>query len=311
MFRAVRLVDGIPVAIKILSPEVARRGDTVARFLREAEASSRVKHPNIVAVLDYGQTSGGTPFMAMELLEGESLARTVVAEAPMPWPRARTILLQILGALEAAHEQGVVHRDMKPSNCFRLVAPDENESDASDETTLEHAIESDDDDPDTEPDTERSQHDRIKVLDFGIAKLLGGQDAPFTLTGKGSVVGTPDYMAPEMCRGKTVDARSDLYAVAVMAFEMLSGRTPFTGSSAMELMQAHVFGPVPSIRELAPELDVPPHVDLALRKAMAKRRQDRFESAKAFADALISSSDANPRGSGRGLFGGRLRRLLR
>ena len=327
VYRGVRLADGLPVAVKVLSPDVARRRDTVAKFLREAEASARIRHPNVVAVLDYGQTRNGTPFMAMELLEGESLARTVVAEAPMPWPRARNILLQILGALQAAHEQGVVHRDMKPGNCFRLFAASDGEGadEDPDETTLEHSI-----DPMSEPGsepisesssgpasdafeppTEEMRRDRIKVLDWGIAKLIG-EGQPFTLTGKGSVVGTPDYMAPEMCRGKTVDARSDLYSVAVMAFEMLSGRVPFTGSSAMELMQAHVFGPVPSIRELAPELDVPRPVDLALRKALAKRRHDRFESAAAFAEALVATDDDADEAPGarRGLFGG-LRRLLR
>ena len=249
------------VAIKVLSPEVAKEEKTIVRFLREARAASRIAHENVVAVTDFGEMEDGLPFMVMEYLEGELLSRTVLAESPMPWARAQQILLQILAALDAAHEVGVVHRDMKPANCFRL-----------DRLGIQ---------------------DFIKVFDFGIAKLRDDFTA-VTLTRKGAVVGTPDYMAPEQCRGKTVDARTDLYAVSVIAFEMLTGRVPFVGRRPTDIMHAHVYEEAPSMRDVYPELDAPPGAESIVRRGLAKDPAARFQTAKEFAQAIIDDGAGLP-----------------
>lgn len=253
------------VAIKVLAPEVAAEEKTIVRFLREARAASRIAHENVVAVSDFGEMDDGLPFMVMEFLEGELLSKTVLGEAPMQWSRVQPILLQLLAALDAAHSHGVVHRDMKPANCFRL-------------------------------DRMGSQ-DFIKVFDFGIAKLRDDFTA-VTLTRKGAVVGTPDYMAPEQCRGKSVDARTDLYAIGVIAFEMLTGRLPFVGRRPTDIMHAHVYDEAPRMRDLNSNLDAPPGVEAIVRRGMAKSMDDRFASASEFAQAIIDDGAGLPSGRG-------------
>lgn len=259
------------VAIKVLAPELAKEEKTTVRFLREARASSRIAHENVVAVTDFGEMEDGLPFMVMEFLEGELLSKTVLAESPMGWARAQQILLQILAALDAAHEVGVVHRDMKPGNCFRL-----------DRLGIQ---------------------DFIKVFDFGIAKLRDDFTA-VTLTRKGAVVGTPDYMAPEQCRGKTVDARTDLYAVSVIAFEMLTGRVPFVGRRPTDVMHAHVYEEAPQMREVFSGIDAPPGAEAIVRRGMMKDPEARFQSAKEFAQAIIDDGAGLPMARKGGLLRG-------
>ena len=265
------------VAIKVLAPEVAQDEKTVVRFLREARASSRIAHENVVAVTDFGELDSGLPFMVMEFLEGESLSETVVAEAPMPWTRVQPMLLQMLAALSAAHEKGVIHRDMKPANCFRL--------------------------------NRMGSLDFIKVFDFGIAKLRDDATG-VTLTRQGAVVGTPDYMAPEQCRGKAVDLRADLYAVAVIAFEMLTGRVPFVGRRPTDIMHAHVYQEAPLMRDLLENLDAPAGVQGIVQRGMAKDPNDRFETAEAFAQAIIDDDTRAAPEKGAGLLAG-LKRMFR
>lgn len=259
------------VAIKVLSPEVAQEEKTIVRFLREARAASRVAHENVVAVSDFGEMEDGLPFMVMEFLEGENLAKTVLAEAPLPWSRAQAMLLQMLAALDAAHAQGVIHRDMKPSNCFRL--------------------------------DRMGSDDFIKVFDFGIAKLRDDFTG-VTLTRKGAVVGTPDYMAPEQCRGRKVDIRADLYSVGVIAFEMLTGRVPFVGRRPTDIMHAHVYEMPPPMRDINPNLAVPPGVEAIVRRGMAKDPDERFATAKEFAQAIIDDGAGLESSRGGGLLRG-------
>ncbi len=258
------------VAIKVLSREVAREEKTIVRFLREARAASRIAHENVVLVTDFGEMADGLPFIIMELMDGEILAKTLLTDAPMPWARVQPILLQLLAALDAAHEKGVIHRDMKPANCFRL-------------------------------DRMGSQ-DFIKVFDFGIAKLRDDFTG-VTLTRKGAVVGTPDYMAPEQCRGKTVDARTDLYAVGVIAFEMLTGRVPFVGRRPTDIMHAHVYEEAPPMRDLNSNLDAPAGAEAIVRRAMAKEPDERFQTAREFAQAIIDDGEGLPTKGG-GFFRG-------
>lgn len=265
------LTIDLKVAIKVLSREVSSEDKTVVRFLREARAASRIAHENVVAVTDFGEMDDGLPFIVMELMDGEILAETVISEAPMPWSRVQPILLQLLAALDAAHGKGVIHRDMKPANCFRL--------------------------------DRMGTPDFIKVFDFGIAKLRDDFTG-VTLTRRGAVVGTPDYMAPEQCRGKTVDTRTDLYAVGVIAFEMLTGRVPFTGRRPTEIMQAHVYQEAPPMQDLNDNLDAPQGAEAIVRRAMAKDPSERFQTAREFAQAIIDNGEGLPSVKQGGFFRG-------
>ena len=249
------------VAIKILHRELLDKPSVLARFAHEARAASTVQHENVVEVTDFGQTADGRPFMVMEYLDGEDLGETLIREGPFTWERARPILLQILAALQAAHDQGLIHRDIKPENVFRI--------------------------------SRMGSDDYVKVLDFGIAKVVARQPSgkpgpPKTLTGQ--VLGTPAYMAPEQCIGDSVDARADLYAVGVIAYQMLTGRTPFEGSRA-EVMEAQVYKKVPAMAEVEPGIEIGAKVEEVVRKALAKNPSNRYGSAFEFADALFEDID--------------------
>jgi serine/threonine protein kinase len=276
VYRAVHEVLALPVAIKILTPTCSGMPTVVARFLREARASSAVRHENIVEITDFGETENGRPFMVMECLEGEDLSVTLLREGPLPWERARPMLLQILAALQAAHDRAVIHRDMKPENVFRI--------------------------------TRMGNDDFLKVFDFGIAKVLEEAGGPLTLEGR--VIGTPTHMAPEQCVGLPVDARSDLYAVGILGYEMLTGRVPFDSDEPVRLMFAHVHDEVPPMAVAAPGVRVEPRVEALIGRALQKHPKDRYASARDFADALLE--DVDPREPGllqslRGLFGRRHR----
>jgi serine/threonine protein kinase len=249
----------------------------VERFFREARASSAVRHENVVEINDFGESESGRPFMVMELLEGEDLGVTLQREGPLPWDRARPMLLQLLAALEAAHDRAVIHRDIKPENVFRI--------------------------------SRMGNDDFVKVLDFGIAKVLADAGSQVqTLTLEGKVIGTPTYMAPEQCVGLPVDARSDLYAVGVLAYEMLTGRPPFDSEEPAQLMFCHVHEDVPAMAMVAPGVRVERRTEQVIGRALRKHPKDRYRSAREFADALLS--DVDPREPGllqslRGLFGRR------
>ncbi|MEM9455882.1 MAG: serine/threonine-protein kinase [Myxococcota bacterium] len=250
-----------PVAIKVLNQELADKPGVVERFLHEARASSRVQHENVVEVTDFGEIEGGCPFMVMEYLDGEDLGETLIREGPFSWERARPMLLQVLAALQAAHDLGVIHRDIKPENIFRI--------------------------------SRMGSDDYIKVLDFGIAKVYDGDQVipgtPQTLSGQ--VMGTPAYMAPEQCVGDAIDARADLYAVGVIAFQMLTGRTPFEGDSTMDLMRQQVFEPVPAMASVDPDLDLHGPFEAVVEKALAKDPDARYQTAWDFAEALFEDID--------------------
>lgn len=253
VFLAEHTAIGKPVAIKILSEDFARKPRIVQRFLQEARASSAIRHENVVDITDYGHTPSGLPFLAMEYLEGEDLKATLRREGWLPWPRARRMVLQLLAALAAAHGHGVIHRDIKPENCFRLQRGD--------------------------------NPDFIKVLDFGIAKVVG-EDVDQHLTQTGVVMGTAEYMSPEQARSEPIDARTDLYAVGVILFEMLTGRVPFRANGFMGTLSKHIMEPPPSPRQLAPLADISRALERVILRALAKEPSERFPSAEAFAAAL-------------------------
>ncbi|XXT19970.1 serine/threonine-protein kinase [Sorangium sp. So ce429] len=244
------------VAVKILHPKLANRKDLVSRFRREARAMSHLTHPNTVKVLLYGELEDGSLYIVMEYLEGKNLNQVVRKEGPLPVERAIPILIQVCGALQEAHIQGIVHRDLKPENIFLS--------------------------------TNGGLKDYPKVLDFGLAKVTERELRPGSvmLTQEGMVFGTPEFMSPEQAQGKVLDARSDIYSLATILYEVLTGKLPFEARTPMEYIQHHVTkSPIP-IDERVPGKHFPQGLGVVLAKALEKRPEDRFESAAEFADAL-------------------------
>lgn len=235
------------LAIKVLSSEFSHKQDLVDRFLQEARAASMIDQENVVEITDFGSTPTGSVFFVMEFLLGEDLAATVKHEGSLPWARVKPIILQICEALSAAHEAGIIHRDMKPENCYRI--------------------------------KRGSREDFIKVLDFGIAKVQSDEgDGGRGLTRTGMIFGTPEYMSPEQAKGEKVDARVDVYAVGVILYELLTGRVPFTADTFMGILTKHMFEAPPAPATVAPHADIPPEVEAIILKALQKDREYRFQS---------------------------------
>lgn len=242
-----------PVALKMLGASQRDEGGH-KRFWREARAAARIRHPNVCQLYDVGEHDD-QPFLAMELLEGESL-QSCLERGALPVPEAVRITLEILYALTALHEQDVVHRDLKPSNVF--LTP--------------HGV---------------------KLLDFGLARsiataALTEEATESQLTQAGAVVGTPHYMSPEQFRGERVDVRSDLFAAGVMLFEMLAGTRPFPGTTPVEIYHATLYEQPPALGG-SPAVAL---VDRVVRRALAKKREDRFSSATEMAEALSRTTEA-------------------
>lgn len=242
------------LAIKVLHPEMMRMPEVVARFEREAMAAAHIEHPNVAAATDFGKLDDGSFFLVLEYVQGKSL-RELLSEGPVPVDRAVHIALQIAGALNRAHGLGIVHRDMKPENVMLV-------------------------ERDGDPDF-------VKVLDFGIAKVPVGElfkdSAPKSrqqLTQLGIVYGTPEYMAPEQALGQDVDARADLYALGIILYEMLTGSRPFEADSPVKLLGMQVTQAPPLLRERAPDLVVPPSLEVLLFKLLEKEAPSRPQSSR-------------------------------
>jgi serine/threonine-protein kinase len=244
------------VAVKILHPKLANRKDLVSRFRREARAMSHLTHPNTVKVLLYGELEDGSLYIVMEYLEGKNLNQSVRKDGPMGAERAVPIMIQVCGALQEAHAQGIVHRDLKPENIFLS--------------------------------SNGGLRDFPKVLDFGLAKVTERELRPGSvmLTQEGMVFGTPEFMSPEQAQGKTLDARSDIYSLAVILYEMLTGKLPFEARTPMEYIQHHITKPPLHLDTRVPGKTFPPGLGDVLAKALEKRPEDRYASAAHFADAL-------------------------
>ncbi|MFO7561432.1 MAG: serine/threonine-protein kinase [Enhygromyxa sp.] len=243
------------VAIKVLKQEFCHDRTNVERFLQEARAASMIRHENIVDIMDFGQVPGGSVFFVMELLEGSDLSDLLKQVKKLPWLRTRNILLQVVRALRAAHESGIIHRDMKPANVFLI--------------------------------DRSSAHDYVKVLDFGIAKV---DDQSTGLTRTGAVFGTAGYMAPEQACGDPVDGRTDVYAVGCMMFELLTGRTPFPGNNFMRVLTQHMNEPPPLPRDVCPDADISDEVETIILTALAKKPEDRFPDMGAFEKAIAQAN---------------------
>ncbi|WP_233278154.1 protein kinase domain-containing protein [Myxococcus stipitatus] len=244
------------VAIKILHAHLAQDPDLVARFLSEARTLTVVQHENVVALYDL-DTRDGCPYLVMEYLEGQSLA--TFAKGPLAPSLVVDLLSQVCDALGAAHAHGIVHRDLKPANVFLVPGP-------------------------------KGRH-RVKLLDFGIAKLLS-RPAGLHTTEVGVLLGTPEFMAPEQCGEDVVDARTDIYAVGVLGYFLLTGRVPFMGRSAAEVLIGHLQKPVVPPHEVLP--GVPAALSRVLLRALAKRPADRFAQASDLRAALATALEPEP-----------------
>ncbi|MCC6214709.1 MAG: serine/threonine protein kinase [Polyangiaceae bacterium] len=252
---------GARVALKVLHREHLRDPQFGRRFAREARILERLRGPGLVRLLDHFETPDGLPTMALELVQGVSLAE-LLARGPLPAERATRLAGQVCEALGHAHAAGIVHRDLKPGN-----------------VVVERAGESD---------------ERARVLDFGMGKLLRG-DASVSvnaLTEQDMVFGTPEYMAPEQARGDDVDERGDVYAVGVLLYEMLTGDVPFRRPTPIATMTAHLVDPPEPASKRAPGARLPPALDAVVLHALAKRPEDRYPTAAALSSALVRASEA-------------------
>jgi hypothetical protein len=243
---------GKRVALKVIHPQHAQNEEMITRFFNEARAIIEVSHENVVEVLDFGQTPDGDNFIVMELLEGRTLGELLAEQPVLEEPRALHIAIQIADGLDAAHVAGIVHRDLKPDNIFLI-----------------HRHDSD---------------DFVKVLDFGLAKLQAGVGALAVRTREGSVLGTPHYMAPEQCEGRTdIDHRVDVYGLGCLLYQMLCGRVPFAGGYG-EVLVRHLREPPQLPSQINPKLSR--GVEQIVLHALAKKKEFRFQSMKEMGEAL-------------------------
>jgi eukaryotic-like serine/threonine-protein kinase len=274
-----------PVAIKLLRPELTRNAAAVARFEREAHTTSLLNHPNVVTVIDVGETAEGQRFVVMELLEGETLGQLLDRDGALSVPSALHIAWQIVRGMGAGQGVGLVHRDLKPDNIFLL--------DGMHVKVLDFGLAVLTEGPRAEEHSERdpSEPDSAHIL---AATSTPGHErrTPVSprLTRPGALMGTPRYMAPEQVLGWGVDHRTDLYAFGVILFEMLAGRTPFSGPGPRDFMKQHLHQPALRLREAAS--DVPRPLDRIVRRLLEKSPTDRFPDWSALAEVLRKLTEA-------------------
>ena len=253
VYRARHTLMDKPVAVKVLRAELATDGEAVARFHREARSASKLDHDHCIRVTDFGQSDDGLLYLVMELLDGVSLGH-LVRKGPIPAGRAATLGVAIAEALMHAHGEGVIHRDLKPDNVYLARG--------------------------------RRGREIVKVLDFGLAKLVADGTLGPSITRDGTVFGTPEYMAPEQAEGEKLDGRTDLYALGIMLYQMVTGDVPFRSGNFVALLTKQVQEkPVPP-RVRRPDLDIPVGLEAVILRCLAKRPADRFPTAQDLADAL-------------------------
>ena len=253
------------IALKVLRAEYAHKGEIVTRFQQEAISASRIKHPNVLDVFDFGQLENGCFYLAMEFLEGNDLADELQRARVLTAPRALPIAMQICRALAAAHAKGVVHRDMKPENVFLQRTGDGEEI--------------------------------VKIVDFGIAQLKPSNEEAAAasthrrLTRTGMIFGTPEYMAPEQASGKHADLRCDVYAVGIILYELFTGTVPFTGETFLGVLTKHLNETPPSMRSVYPDLQLSPELEGVVLRALAKDPLQRYQTMTELAQGLASTPE--------------------
>jgi eukaryotic-like serine/threonine-protein kinase len=253
------------IALKVLRAEYAHKGDIVTRFQQEAISASRIKHPNVLDVFDFGQLENGCFYLAMEFLEGNDLADELQRSRVLTAPRALPIAMQICRALSAAHAKGVVHRDMKPENVFLQRTGDGEEI--------------------------------VKIVDFGIAQLKPSNEEAAAasthrrLTRTGMIFGTPEYMAPEQAVGKHADLRCDVYAVGIILFELFTGAVPFTGETFLGVLTKHLNETPPTMRAVYPDLQISSELEDVVQRALAKDPTQRYQTMTELAQALAATPE--------------------
>lgn len=264
VFEALDPVRGAKVAVKVLRRDLRRQRDPLARIMQEGRVICSLLHEHIVRVHDYGTAEESIGFIVMELLQGRTLADLLDQEEQLAPERVAFIARQVCAALAAAHARGVYHRDIKPANIFLV-------------------------------DNQRHR-DFVKVVDFGIAKLDPTDPAKLAATATGMTLGTPEYMSPEQATAGSIDARSDIYQVGLVMYEMLIGRPPFTGRSPVLVMKAQLHEPPTPPRSLRP--DVPEELERIIMTCLAKRPEDRYQTAEALEGALHLLAVADTAGDG-------------
>jgi len=265
VYRAEHTKIGKMVAIKVLHADLGRNREASQRFQREAIASGRLDHPNIVGVSDFGVLDGGACYLVMEILEGESLGDRLARDHRIHWVEAIDILRGVLSGLRHAHERGVVHRDIKPDNIY-----------------LAH----------------KDGDMVIKILDFGIAKLYAGSADDPASTRAGLTVGTPAYLSPEQAVGGEITPASDLYSASIVLYEMLAGRAPFEDKDPLAMLGAHVSRRPPPFADTAPEVDIPAPLEEIIQRGLMKAAVERIGTADdylAMLDAFSPPLQAAPR----------------
>lgn len=247
------------VAFKVLHSHLLFDRESVTRFEREAKSGVSLSHPNICQVFDYDRLESGQPYIIMEYLKGESLASLLKRKGKLSEKDAVPVFIACLNGLQEAHDNGIVHRDVKPANIFIL-------------------------------DAEQSANgSSVKLLDFGMAKIIVGVQPDLTLTG--TAFGTVQYMSPEQVLGKQIDGRSDLYALGCVMYETLTGKKVFEGATAFGVMEQHVRTPVRKFRDVDPSTSVSPQLEAIVMKALSKSGEERFQTAKELADALTHKEE--------------------
>lgn len=251
VFRAEDLEQGTVCAVKALRPALIESTEMYNRFRREAQLPSSMGHPNIVDILDSGKSPEGVPFFVMEYLEGEDLGAILRRLGPLPWRRVFKIALQLCSALAAAHQAGILHRDVKPENVFVVAGPSD---------------------------------DFVKVLDFGIAKRTNREGS--IITRVGAFIGTPEYMSPEQATGDELDHRVDIYGVGILIYQLIVGEVPFKSKDELEVLNMHAKTPPVRPSVANPHVRLPPEAESLILRALAKRREDRFQTALEMATAM-------------------------
>ncbi|GIW52094.1 MAG: hypothetical protein KatS3mg081_1449 [Gemmatimonadales bacterium] len=258
VYQAKDLNTGEPVAIKVLSPRLSQDRSSVERLRREAGLAMRLDHPNVCRILRLGETEDGLIYLVMPYLQGELLSDREVRQGPMDPEPGVAILVQVCAGLHYAHELQIIHRDLKPENIMMVPQADGTE--------------------------------RAMIMDFGLAKEKRADPSIAKLTATGIILGTPEFMSPEQIRGRPLDGRSDIYALGIVGFELFTGRLPFQGRSAQEMMIARLRGQPTPVRQFRP--DFPPKLEQVLMRSMENDPDKRYPDARQFGKALLEAVDS-------------------